>query len=60
MKKNLSVWQDDNMEHLFETIRYHSKFCSMCGNKLDLGKRKWHLPFCNKCRSSLIEKSIRR
>lgn len=54
---------DDN--HIFETIRKESKFCSICGNKLDLDAfRDWHLPFCKKCRmklnSRLLKESIKK
>jgi hypothetical protein len=41
---------------LWGVIRENSKFCSMCGGKLDLPFKDFHLPFCTKCRDKVISK----
>lgn len=43
-------------EEIFKLIRKESKFCSRCGNPLDIGYRNWHLPFCTNCRIEIMAK----
>lgn len=48
------------MEGIFDMIRKESKFCSRCGQELDLQylrNKVWHLPFCMKCRNQLTEEA---
>jgi len=46
------------IDKVFDIIRAHSKYCSVCGAKLDLGDREWHLPFCTRCRMLIIDKAV--
>lgn len=49
------------MNDMFGLIRDYSKFCAVCGKKLDLkwisrnGTYEWHYPFCRKCREVIWE-----
>ena len=50
-----------NETNLFTYIRKYSKYCSVCGNKLNLEKnhiKDWHLPFCLKCRQKVTHQEI--
>jgi hypothetical protein len=62
--KNNRKWRREEMADLtipqvFDVIRQHSKFCSVCGKPLDLGKLEWHLPFCTECRLKVIDEAAK-
>ena len=47
-------------DQMFSDIRRFSKFCSVCGKKLNMswlekyGEYKWHYPWCRKCRNKIF------
>ena len=54
-KQEMKKMADLTIPQVFQVIREHSKYCSVCGGKLDLDKYEWHLPFCSQCRLKVID-----
>jgi len=42
-------------EEFFIPLRKWLKYCSNCGNKLDLPWSDFHIPLCQKCREIMIK-----
>jgi endogenous inhibitor of DNA gyrase (YacG/DUF329 family) len=43
-----------NPEYYQKLIAKFSRFCSVCGKKLDMPYPDWHFPFCQKCRRQIF------
>lgn len=56
-KTNHHGWEQTNEFFNHDIIRKLSKYCSICGKKLDLDGF-WHLPFCTNCRFKIIDEAL--